>query len=461
MNISCTSERTVGRFRPATVLLALPLVSLLSMGCGSDSNGSDSTGLTGLGPMSGKPSMSRLGKALGVITSNPPAIGGTNPGMMQMQPPPPPPMTGSARVKFCHFLTYKDMNVTLEVQIGSQRLVAMTDGCSTAAGQACQMVPSGRQKLTLVFQGQTLSSTEYDFVDGKEYGIFADVDGEGPYLGGGPMGSALTCARASAEDVTSLGGTTPPMPPPVNPPPVTPPVTPPTSGATCGGQTASSACTQCTYGSCCTEIQACTTSQSCVALVNCVGACPDNDDACIRKCLDTNSAGVPALTGYLDCRKAKCDAACNTGAPPPMGMGMPPMPPPVTPPPVTPPPVTPPPVTPPPVTPPAAGAAFKFCHDVTFGGGMPVEFELTVGTAKLRATTGKCSPAPGMACTAIPSGAQPRVLRDITNNREVLKDTVQITAGTNYVFGVSIGDTGPSFIQATGSAAQCAAFTVD
>jgi hypothetical protein len=159
MNISCRS-RGAGRLTSAAVLLALPLVSVMTIGCGSESS-SDSTNPSGLAPQSGKPGMGRLGKALGVIAANPPSIGnGGPPGQMMMTPPPPPPRTGAARVKFCHFLTYKMMDVTLDVQIGAQKLSAVSGACSSPTGQACLSIPSGRQSLSLSFQGQVLSSTE-------------------------------------------------------------------------------------------------------------------------------------------------------------------------------------------------------------------------------------------------------------------------------------------------------------
>jgi hypothetical protein len=336
-------------YRPGgrlAILLTLPLLSVLA-GCGSDDK-EDLGGLggSGLAPRGGQMS-SRGGKALGVIAPNPDPLG---PGGGGGTPPPPPAMTGSARVKFCHYLTYRDAKIDLELVIGTQRFTANTGACSSAAGQMCASIPSGRQKLALIHQGQEIARAEYDFATGVEYGVFADVDDQGPYLGGGAMGRGLTCSAATADDVTNLGNSTPPMPP-VTPPTMNPPPPPPGMMARCGNAMASDQCTQCTYSMCCAEFQGCVGNQACVALVQCLTACPTGNAACEQTCVQNNQAGVAPLNAYLGCRRGKCATACAPGGMPTMPPPNTP-PPPVSPPPVTPPPVTPPPVTPPPVTPP-------------------------------------------------------------------------------------------------------------
>jgi hypothetical protein len=111
---------------------------------------------------------------------------------------------------------------------------------------------------------------------------------------------------------------------------------------------------------------------------------------------------------------------------------------------------------PPPPTP-AGNAGLKFCHVVTVNG-MPIEYELQVGTIRMRASTGQCMPAPGMYCLGIAAGNHPLVLRDVAANTQVLSDSVQIAGGTNYVFSVRTTPSGPELQSLNGNPAMCASY---
>jgi hypothetical protein len=445
-------------------LFTLSLLRIVAAGCGGHEMDPGDLGGSGFLPAGGQLGMSRGGKALGVIAPVPDPLGpgGAN--------PPPPSQTGAARVKFCHHLTYKKMPVQLELLIGGQRLSAMTGGCSSGPGQMCMVLPTGPQTLSLVHEGRTIATTRYELRAGGEYGVFAGVDEQGVYLGGGRIGVGLTCAAASIDDVTDLGESAPPptptmppptptMPPPtptmpaVPPPakPPAPPSTPPTGTmAMCGGQTATTSCGRCTYNRCCDEMEACLNDPDCVGLDRCLVECEDDGD-CIDACYEEFPEGEDLSDAYEECVEARCEPAC--------GNTVPAVAPPATSPPTSPPVSPTPPTTQPPVTPPAAGrATIKFCNKLTRGGA-PFTMELELGGITLRAATGQCTPMPGTACSAVPTGAQVLIVRDLSRNAVVVNAAHTVQPGSNTIFVATLKDTGGETIRTAPmpTAAACAA----
>jgi hypothetical protein len=206
MTILPTRGRPRRRRVPLAPRLCLALLSTLAAACGSSDQDPGGLGGTGLRPNGGQPGMSRNGKALGVIAPVPDPLGmggggggqtppamppGTPPSMPPGTPPSMPPgtppnQTTAARVKFCHNLIYRDMDIKLELVIGNQRLSAMTGSCSSATGQMCMDMPTGLQKLSLIHDGKTIATAEHTF-RGVEYGIYAEVDDEGVYIAGGAL----------------------------------------------------------------------------------------------------------------------------------------------------------------------------------------------------------------------------------------------------------------------------------
>jgi hypothetical protein len=95
-------------------------------------------------------------------------------------------------------------------------------------------------------------------------------------------------------------------------PPISTPVTPPRGGgkAMCGGATATDACGECNYTSCCTELAACVSDAGCVALEQCVTACTTAD--CVQTCINKSSASALGLINdYLTCSDTNCKVACK------------------------------------------------------------------------------------------------------------------------------------------------------
>jgi hypothetical protein len=333
--------------------LALSFVFLFTAACGSEQEDFGGIGGAGFGPEAGAPLMPRTGKALGVISPTPGSTGGGQPN----PPPAPPTQTGMARVKFCHTLLYRQVPTTLEMVIGSQRLTAMTGVCSSGRGQMCLGIPTGLQKVSLLHAGRTVATTEHEFRPGVEYGIYAGIDEEGVYIGGGDLPSGLTCAEVGVAEVKQLGGP-PSTPPPVAPPPATPPPAmppnppnppsmPPGMAVTCGGHTSSTtACNQCAFKSCCSEVKACLDDPTCVSLLGCFNGCGLDALDCQLECFDRFGDGWEQVQSYWKCQDTRCASVCDTDSFP----EAPPMPPVVTP------PATPPmpPVVTPPATPPGA-----------------------------------------------------------------------------------------------------------
>jgi hypothetical protein len=116
------------------------------------------------------------------------------------------------------------------------------------------------------------------------------------------------------------------------------------------------------------------------------------------------------------------------------------------------------PTAPPPT--PAASTGVKFCHAVKVNGDTPVEFELQVGSVRMRASTGQCAPATGMRCLGLPAGNHPLVLRD-AGGAEVLSESVRLAGGTNYVFFVQMSPVGPELQNLNGDAAMCAGYDIN